>query len=360
MFRSLSLLLCFLLLSSHALAKRKVIIDQDAFEGPGLQPILMLLQDPTVEVLGITTVSGDGWQPEETAKTLRMLELVGRADIPVAPGATYPILNSKASTERREQLYGKLGYKGAWTEVWPEGDDTQRPPYHGPEFIPDLKEGNPTIQPLPTTAANFFLEQTAKYPGEVTIIAMGPLTNLALAQRLDYTFAPRVKEVIMMGGYFNLQLSGDHGIFTTQVAYSPRMTFNQLWDPEAAHIVHTSPWQKLTLVSGDTSASIFGTEVLLDEIAASSSPVARYVTSIAQPGFPLWDEVEAAIWLDPSIVTEERIMTIGIDTMPGPNYGAIVTWPEGRSPGLGEQPVHIILSVDQPRAEALFVDLLSR
>jgi hypothetical protein len=66
--------------------RRKVIIDQDAFEGPGLQPILMLLQDPTVEVLGITTVSGDGWQPEETAATLRMLELVGRTDVPVIAG----------------------------------------------------------------------------------------------------------------------------------------------------------------------------------------------------------------------------------------------------------------------------------
>src|SRR5271157_4065083 len=66
-------------------ARRKVIIDQDAF-GPGgsnLQAILMVMQAPDVEVLGVTIESGDGWQKENVAHTLRMLELVGRADIPV-------------------------------------------------------------------------------------------------------------------------------------------------------------------------------------------------------------------------------------------------------------------------------------
>jgi len=77
--------------AAPAPARRKVIIDQDAFEGPGLQPLLMLIQDPTVEVLGITIESGDGWQKEEVAQTLRMLELIGRTGIPVAAGATYPL-----------------------------------------------------------------------------------------------------------------------------------------------------------------------------------------------------------------------------------------------------------------------------
>src|SRR5471032_68142 len=94
--------LLFLFLGAFAAAaaatpKRKVIIDQDAFGpgGPNLQPILMVLQAPDVEVLGITTVSGDGWQKENTAHTLRMLELIGRTDVPVVAGATYPLLNSQ-------------------------------------------------------------------------------------------------------------------------------------------------------------------------------------------------------------------------------------------------------------------------
>lgn len=87
---------------AHAVADtRKVIVDQDAFGGPGFQPILMLMNAPDVELLGITTVSGDGWQPEETSRTLRMLELVERTDIPVAAGATFPLINSKRLAEAR-------------------------------------------------------------------------------------------------------------------------------------------------------------------------------------------------------------------------------------------------------------------
>src|SRR5471030_286853 len=119
-----NLFLVFLLGSAAALVgapKRKVIIDQDAFGpgGPNLQPILMVLQAPDVEVLGITTVSGDGWQKENTAHTLRMLELIGRTDVPVVAGATDPLLNSQEETKRWEKLYGNLAYKGAWTETWP-------------------------------------------------------------------------------------------------------------------------------------------------------------------------------------------------------------------------------------------------
>ncbi|WP_269524228.1 nucleoside hydrolase [Coraliomargarita parva] len=355
---TLTLIACACL--SRVDAKRKVIIDQDAFEGPGMQPMLMLLQSPDVEVLGITTVSGDGWQPEETARTLRMLELIDRTDIPVIGGATYPLVNSKALTELREQRYGKLGYKGAWTETWPTSDEMTRADYHGPDVIPPFEEGHPSIQPSPGTAAEFMIEQTLKYPGEVTIIAMGPMTNLALAQRLDYKFASRVKELSLMGGNFNRPLYTKHSSFALQSAYAPRMSFNYIWDPEAAHIVHTSPFPKITLVTGDSSEKIFGTQALLDQIASSGSKVAQYVDQIAKAGFPLWDEVQAAVWLHPDIVTASNTVWIGVDTMPGPNYGAILTWPEESTPGLGERPVEVIYSVDPDSMADLFVDLLSR
>ncbi|HET6199790.1 MAG TPA: nucleoside hydrolase, partial [Candidatus Acidoferrales bacterium] len=80
----------------HAQEKRKVIIDQDA-RGPATtdqQAILALIQSPQTEVLGITVVTGDQWRDEEVAHTLRMLEIIGRTDIPVVPGAVFPIDNS--------------------------------------------------------------------------------------------------------------------------------------------------------------------------------------------------------------------------------------------------------------------------
>ena len=341
--------------------KRKVIIDQDAFEGPGLQPILMLLQDPGVQVLGITTVSGDGWAPEETAATLRMLELVGRADVPVVQGAVFPLVNTRESTRRREALYGALPYKGAWMDAWPAYNTMKRREPHGPFEVPPLPEGMPKRTARPGSAAEFLIEMSRRYPGEVSVIAMGPLTNLALAQRLDDGFAGRIKELVTEGGNFIAADTGaDHDEFEMQTAYAPRMSFNHFFDPEAAHVVFTSQWKRLVLVTGDANEGIFGTQALLDKARASGKPSARYVARTAQAGFPLWDEVQAAAWINPAIVTRKGRMAMDVDLMPGANYGALLTWPAGKGPGLGEQDVEVVYRVDKARVEAMFVDLLGR
>ena len=100
-----------------AAQKRKIIIDQDA-AGPGgtdQQAILLLLQSPQTEVLGITVVTGDAWLKSEVAHTLRTLELIGRTDIPVVPGAEYPLVRRKEETEVAEERYGTFAWLGAWT-----------------------------------------------------------------------------------------------------------------------------------------------------------------------------------------------------------------------------------------------------
>src|SRR5579863_4883165 len=133
----------------HAQEKRKVIIDQDA-RGPATtdqQAILALIQSPQTEVLGITVVTGDQWRDEEVAHTLRMLELIGRTDIPVVPGAVFPIDNSKEFIARWEKLYGKVVYQGAWN--WGK--------VHGPWVVPPLAEGEPTIKPASEDAAHFMI-----------------------------------------------------------------------------------------------------------------------------------------------------------------------------------------------------------
>lgn len=345
----------------EAAEPRKVIVDQDAFEGPGLQPILMLIQDPSVDVIGITIVSGDSWAPEETAMTLRMLELIGRTDIPVVQGAIHPLVNSKQRNKAREAFYGGKPYKGAWMESWPSYNTMKRREPHDPKEVPPLPEGMPTTKAYPGSAAEFMLEMTRKYPGSVSIVAMGPLTNLALAQRLDDDFAGRVDEVVLEGGsFFSPPIDGEHDEFTMQGVYAPRVSFNMYFDPEAAHIVFTTPWKKLTLVASDANEGIFGTEALLAKATSGGKPVARYVEMIAQPGFPLWDEVQAAIWAHPAIVTRKARLAMDIDLMPGANYGALLTWPEGGGPGLGEQDVEVVFRVDKGEMESHFVDLLSR
>ena len=140
-------------LSEDAGAHRKVIIDQDAF-GPAssnLQAILMVLQAKNVEVLGITVTSGDGWRDEEVSHTLRLLEIAKRPEIPVYAGAVLPLVNTQSRTKRWEELYGKLYYKGAWTEVWPEQGALRRSLYHGdPYLVPASAAGTPKIKPRTT------------------------------------------------------------------------------------------------------------------------------------------------------------------------------------------------------------------
>src|SRR5713226_3091687 len=133
------LLVTFLATIVSAQGQRKVIIDQDA-AGPGgtdMQAILALINSPDTDVLGITVLTGDAWRDEEVQHTLRLMEIIGRTDIPVVPGAVFPLVNSKEYIARWETLYGKVIYQGAWNFGQP---------VHGPYEIPPMPEGAPSIK----------------------------------------------------------------------------------------------------------------------------------------------------------------------------------------------------------------------
>ena len=348
-----------LAITAFAAPKRKVIIDQDAFGpgGPNLQPILMVLQSPDVEVLGITVESGDGWQKENVAHTLRMLELIGRSDIPVLVGATYPLVNSAEATKRWEAKHGKLVYKGAWTEKWPEGSVSRRP-VHASDVVPPSPEGAPATQPLGEPADVFLTRKVREFPGEVSILALGPQTNVALALKRDPHFAADAKEIVIMGGSFNPRAANNE--FANEYLHTPRLEFNFRWDPEAADLVLHAPWKKLTLSPIDPTTKTLFTPELIKRIATADTPVARYVSRHLE-GFPMWDELAAAVWLDPSIVTRHETMAVGVDTgTDGAGYGNTLSWPAGKGPGLGERDADVVLDVDVPKLEQLVVDRLTR
>src|SRR6202030_2376940 len=102
-------------LVSQSQDKRKIIIDQDAAgpAGTDQQSILLLIQSPQTQVLGITVVTVEQWLMAEVAHTLRMLELIGQTDIPVVPVAEHPLVRRKQETEVWEQRYGTVGWLGA-------------------------------------------------------------------------------------------------------------------------------------------------------------------------------------------------------------------------------------------------------
>src|SRR5215468_3180706 len=116
----LTLAVVFLAGFATAQTRRKVIIDQDC-AGPGgsnLQTLLMMIQSPEVEVLGATVVTGDAWRDEEVAHALRLLEIMGRADIPVIPGAAFPLVRTREKAQLWQERYGRVAYAGAWDDRW--------------------------------------------------------------------------------------------------------------------------------------------------------------------------------------------------------------------------------------------------
>ncbi len=338
-------------------AKRKVIIDQDAFGGVNLQPILLIIQSPDVEVVGITIESGDGWQKESVAHTLRMLELIGRTDIPVVPGATYPLINSEEETRRRERLFGKLAYKGAWMDVWPGYNTVNRPHYHPADVVPPLEEGAPTTLPAREVAAAFMVRKVAEFPGEISIVALGPFTNVALAAKLDEGFAARARELFIMGGSFNPDASRVDE-FSLQFINTPRVEFNSQWDPEAARIMLHAAWKKITLVPSDATVGTKLTPALAQEAANADTPAARYLAKYAEVGFPMWDETAAAMWLDPTLIRHSDRLAVDIVIDHGANYGATLSWAPGGGPGLGEPDVTVVRAIDIPGLERFYVRMM--
>jgi purine nucleosidase len=362
------LLLTLLLAMAAALSpaqKRLVLIDQDG-SGPGgsnQMAMLALLQAPNVEVLGITMVTGNAWRDEETLHTLRMLELTGHGDVPVARGAVFPLVRTQQETRLAETLNGKVAWLGAWGQgqttlvetasgalvpVTPEHLHA-----HGPYAIPPMLEGMPTLKAIDEDAAHFLVRQVRAHPHEVTIYAAGPMTNIALAISIDAEFAALTKGIVLMGGSLNPETDDP------EFATSPRHEFNFWFDPEAAHIVLRADWPRVDVTTVDVSIKAPFTQQLLDEISKAQTPAARYIAAWSQDRYYLWDELAACAWLDPALITKEKVVYMDVDLSHGPSYGDTLTWTERFKPATGVRLVHAQVDLDLPRFQKMFVHLMT-
>ena len=335
--------------------KRMVLIDQDG-SGPGgsnQMAMMVLLQSPEVDVLGITMVTGNAWRDAEAAHTLRMLELIGRSDVPVALGAVFPLVRTQEETRLATALVGQVGWLGAWGERPTDTANADRPPPPGPYFVGPLPEGAPHTAPIAEDAAHFLIRQVHAHPHEVTVYAAGPMTDIAIAVSIDPHFAELTRGIVMMGGSLDPQTEDPE--FST----SPRHEFNFWFDPEAARIVLRAPWPRIDLTTVDVSIKAMFSQAMLDEIAKSATPAARYVANYSQERYYLWDELAACAWLDPGIITETRDLYMDVDVGHGPAYGETLTWSKAFKPAIDLQLVHAQVDLDLPRFARMFVALMS-
>ncbi|MDQ1470672.1 MAG: hypothetical protein QOJ99_2152 [Bryobacterales bacterium] len=342
--------ICILLGTLQA-QTRYVIADQDS-AGPGgsdMRALMVFLQAPEVELLGITVVTGDGWRDEEMAHALRLLEILGRSDVRVYPGATHPLWRTREWTSLASRMYGKAAWLGAWREGSQDRSFDKLAP---------LKEGNPTTKPAEEDATHFMIRMVHAHPHQVTIYGAGPLTNIALAIELDPQFAELAQELVIMGGSIAPHTQEKEWVNT------PRHEFNFWFDPEAASVVLRAPWHKITQTTIDISLQTRIDPEILDGVLASHSAAAEYLRKYVQRpvsgiGQFAWDELAAVAWLHPDIIRSERYVYVDVSTDHSSNYGDTLTWSDEDKPEIPLRKVHVQMDADLPKLREALVRLFA-
>jgi inosine-uridine nucleoside N-ribohydrolase len=236
--------------------KSKVIFDTD----PGVDDamaLLLALRSPEIDVAGVTTVFGNTNVEATTRNALNLLDFAGRSDIPVAKGAARPMVNPPGATAEWVHGDDAMGNIG-WTHV-----------------------NNHACKPLDMHAAQFIIETVMAHPGEVTLVAVGPMTNLGLALQLEPRIVRNVREVVIMGG--SVVAPGN---------VSPSAEANIYSDPHAAVLLFSAGWP-LTMAGLDVTQAIQMDNDYFTELAASGDPFAAFVARIV----PFYQEFHRS-WYD--------------------------------------------------------------
>ena len=182
------------------------------------------------------------------------------------------------------------------------------------------------------------------------------MTNLALAISLDPQFPELARELVFMGGSLTPQTDNP------EFLNNPRHEFNFWFDPEAAEIVLRAPWKKIVCTPVDISIKTHMTAALVKQIEASGTPLARYIAKFAMltPGADImWDELAAAAWIDPTLITksEKRFMAVDLDR--GAGYGNTLTWGTKDAFRSAAQQVEIQFDLDTEKFYRMFAALIT-
>ncbi|OMP83343.1 hypothetical protein BK809_0004724 [Diplodia seriata] len=312
--------------------KPKVILDND-WSPAGFIPFLQAL-DAGWEVLGLASDTANTWALQTGLHGLATLEVGGLADcVPVYKGADWPLLHTPERYNAWKAIHGALPWEGAFAPENTTAEALGSDPTSGsPTRISRaaFTEGFPNATfANDTNAAYFMVQQVRKYPGQVSIYSGGALTNVALAVRMDPEFASLAKELVIMGGYVDVNLLQVTGSVLQADLSSD---INLMIDPEAAKIALTADFPNIT-IGGNVANQVMSTQAFLDEVYDVKNPYSELMHTYYGTEFPFWDETAAAIMLDPSIVTNSTQFYLDVDVSFGsPSYGNIHGYQKALSP----------------------------
>ncbi len=322
----------------------RLILDTDAaiFNDDGAALVMLLQQPEKVELLGITVVSGNHLARQGAEHLLHILEVMGVRDVPLYIGAQEPLANSPARARLYQQQWGEVRFLGGFAQ------SGELEPPHGGQFAQQ--------RPQPESAISFMIRTLEAYPGEVTILAIGPLTNLAMLLQLRPDLAVNIKRLVFMGG--NARVPGN---------VTPYAEFNFWYDPEAARYVLRSPISRKIMFGLDVTNQAAITLHHFEQVAGKRTPLTEIFAwdmGSRWPGFYqnpeatgyIWDCLAVAFLLDPSLFPRFEELPVDVSIEFGPAYGGTFV-PAGESPA---RPLRVALDLDFARFFQLYKDLLTR
>jgi inosine-uridine nucleoside N-ribohydrolase len=330
-------------------AKEKVILDTDMVEifDDGIA-MMMLQLAPEIDLVGVTTVVGNSWVNDGTAYAIRQLEAIKAADkVPVYMGVTRVLRPGRYETMAAERaIYG--GGHDPWlgSAVYPEPESWQAV-YRKQYGI------EPKVAPEEQHAVDYIIETVKKYPGEITIAAIGTCANLAMAVRKAPEIVPLIKRVIYMGGSFFKQGN-----------VTPTAEFNWWIDPETAKVAVRSPFKEQIVVGLDACEKITFKKHQYETVRQTvKNPIITDMLNknvlmelYKNEGYThyIWDVLVAAILIQPSLITDEETLPIDVNADFGNGYGQGVAF-RGPAPE-GTQQARIIKEVDEAKLWKLILD----
>lgn len=318
-------------------AQEKAIVDTDSavFHDDG-EAVAMLLQSPAqVQVLGLTLVPGNFWPAQGAEYMFRILDALKKPAVPVYTGARAPLVHTRAMAEKENREWGPIEYLGA--------------------FALEDKPGRANLQRRVSRrhAVDFLIDTLSQASDPVTVLEIGPMTNLAIALRLRPDLEKKIKRLVFMGGALH------------ERNYDGRAAeFNFWFDPEAARIVLRSAIPEKVMFGLDICDRARLDKDHFERIAKVKTPLTALYRddlskTFSKPGGHtyLWDCLAAGYLIDPLFVTRHESAYVDVDTAFGKNYGAVTALDRAIAPDA--TPVEVMLDLDFERFFSMYQRLLT-